>query len=136
MSERTAVEDIVTIANGIRADRTLDQYDQDIRVDLVRAAPPRCQVLIDWRHIKNPTQSKPRAYLTYSRNTELFRLGQLFYAAGLAMALRRQDTPITERQVEQALAMDVGDITHDVNVYLKALRATPQQVEIEVIGDP
>jgi len=60
----------------VRADRTLREFDQFLRVDFrVEETPPiRIQLLFDRIHLKNPKLSKPVGYLHFSENTQLIDL--------------------------------------------------------------
>ena len=81
----TKVEDLITINDGYRGDRTLKQFDQYIRIDLVNDNPPKCQLVFDRRHIEDKSKSKPVAYITYSNINDLVQLATNIYAAAFAI---------------------------------------------------
>lgn len=123
----TTVKDLVTINDGVKADRTLDQFDQWIRIDLVRTIPPKCQILFDRRVIHRMSMSKPLGYVSYSSSMDIFKLASNLMAAGVAMHLdaKRREGEDPQRFVSDAvksiILLETEDMIMMAKAYLRVL---------------
>jgi len=116
----TKVEDLITINDGYRGDRTLKQFDQYIRIDLVNDKPPKCQLVFDRRHLKDKSKSKPVAYITYSNINDLVQLATNIYAAAFAIVnVNSPDVP--EERIRSIFDMQVPVVNKIARQYLVEL---------------
>ena len=116
----TKVEDLITINDGYRGDRTLKQFDQYIRIDLVNDNPPKCQLVFDRRHIEDKSKSKPVAYITYSNINDLVQLATNIYAAAFAIVnVNSPDVP--EERIRSIFDMQVPVVNKIARQYLVEL---------------
>jgi len=89
----TKPQDLVTIDDGVLADRTMREFDQLLRVDLVKGQQ-KAQILLTRKHVENAKLSKNVAYVSYSKPSELFKLARLCFAAGMALMYHGRDVEL------------------------------------------
>jgi hypothetical protein len=89
----TKPQDLVTIDDGVLADRTMREFDQLLRIDLVKP-DGKAQILLTRKHLKNAKLSKNVAYVTYSQPSALFKLARLCFAAGMARMFHRREVDL------------------------------------------
>lgn len=119
--EKTTVEMLVTINDGIKGDRTLDTMEQFLRVDIIKGRPPKCQVLFDRRVVHRMRESKPLGYITYSSSMDVFKLTANIMASGVAMVLAERKERDVVKTVESMLQLQTEEVIMMVKAYLRAL---------------
>lgn len=117
--QMTNVEDLITINQGFQGDRTLREFDQYLRVDLVKGERPKCQILFDRRHLQNPRLSKPVGYITFSSVNDVIALASNLYAAAFAMIIDGPEVP--ENRIKDIFDMQVGEVKQLGRKYLVAM---------------
>lgn len=137
MSERPSPRDLVPLPREVHFDDTMREFIQVLRFDVVVGKPLRVQLLLDRRHKKKKSLSKPLGYFRVSQTGQLLDLatGALTMANVLAFQ-NRADVPTTGEIVaatESVLHLIRQDVATLTEVAFNQVRLHKGSVEAPFI---
>lgn len=117
----TKPSDLVSIDEGVRGDPTMEQWHQLLRVDLVRGAQVKAQVMLSRIHREDP-KNRRNQYISYSLPTDLFKLGLQFLAAAMTLMYYGDPSVILSHAVKWQMKGQDKELIKLIQLYMEGLK--------------
>lgn len=132
--ETPKVKDLVPLPREVQCDDTMREFNQVLRLDIVDKVPLRTQLLLDRRHKKKKSLSRPAGYFRMSSTNQLITLATDALAAANVLAFFQQDRrePSHEeisKAVDSVFEIVAVDVKAMIPVILYDLRLHREAVE-------